>query len=313
MTKRLLTAAKGAAPAQPGCPLPAPVGIDLHVHSVYSDGVRTPEELGRMARKAGLSWFALCDHDTANGVPHMRHALEGTGIALIPGVEISTGQGGRTHVLCYGERVLSAEMRAFLGRMADERIGRAAEMMRLLENEGVFIPEERRAELLRASSVGRTHIARAIVETGAVNTVRQAFERYLTEGRPAYVPRKLLLTADAVAAARSMGAVPVLAHPMRMGLEQPALHALIRSLKDCGLMGLEAYHPSAPARSARLLDALARQEHLLVTGGSDYHGDPSSTVHIGRLPSGWLSRSEDVSALCEAIATTHFKGVTRHV
>ena len=278
------------------------VKLDLHVHSCFSDGVKTPDELARMAKKAGLSYFALCDHDTAGGYADMKQALADSGVALIPGAEVSTGQSGSTHVLCYGENVLGKEMTAFLATIAAERIGRAEEMMRLLEKEGVMIPPQKRRELLASSSVGRTHIARAIIETGVCSTVQQAFDRYLAQGRPAYVPRKLLQTAEAVEALSRMGTVTVLAHPMRMGLESTALHAFIHSLRECGLRGIEAYHPSANARAARQLDALARQERLLVTGGSDYHGDPTSTARIGRLPSGWHTRREDIDALLEAVS-----------
>ena len=98
-----------------------------------------------------------------------------------------------------------------------------------------------------------------------------------------------------------MKVLPVLAHPVRSGVEMPALHALVRSLKECGLAGVEAWHPSANARTARGIDLIARQENLLVTGGSDYHGDPGSAVRIGRLPSGWTARQADLAALEQAI------------
>jgi len=314
MMKRL-SAAGGAARADAaGCPSSVHTGIDLHVHSVFSDGVKTPAQLAEMAKKAGLSFFSLCDHDTADGYADMKNALEGSGIALIPGVEISTGQSGSTHVLCYGPQVLGAEMTAFLRSIAQERTGRAEEMISRLAGEGVCLSEEKRAELLGSSSVGRTHLARAIVETGACHTVKQAFERYLTQGRPAYVPRKLLSTAEAVDKLSRMNVVTVLAHPMRMGLEDTARYAFVLSLKECGLKGMEVYHPSANARAARQLDALARQEHLLVTGGSDYHGDVGSTAHIGHLPSGWDVRTQDMTALFEAISSmTHTKGANDHV
>ena len=308
-------AAQGAARAKTeGCPSSDCVGIDLHVHSCFSDGVKTPAELAVMAHKAGVSYFALCDHDTASGYADMKKALDGSRITLIPGAEISTGQSGSTHVLCYGPKVNSVEMQLFLNSIAQERIGRAEEMMRRLAKEGIFIPEEKQAELLASSSVGRTHLARAIIETGACNTVRQAFDRYLGQGRPAYVPRKLPSTIEAVEKLSRMKVVTVLAHPMRTGLEDTALHAFIHSLKECGLMGLEAYHPSANTGNARALEALARQENLLVTGGSDYHGDPGSTAHIGRLPSGWQTRAQDMTALMDAIShMTHIKGANDHV
>ncbi len=300
MMNRPLKAVPGAAHATAaGCPFPL---VDLHMHSIYSDGLKKPDELCAMAVKAGVQHIALCDHDTVNGLPAMRKAAANHGLSMIPGVEISTGRGGKMHILCYGPNVESAEMKAFLESMAQERIGRAGAIMDRLSNEGIHIPEERRAELLAMPSIGRAHIARELIAMGTVNTMQQAFERYLLEGRPAYVPRTEQPTAQTVEKLRAMRVVPVLAHPMRSGLEQPAIHALIHSLIACGLAGVEAYHPSANARAARMLDGIARQEKLLVTGGSDYHGDPGSTVRIGHLPAGWPARQNDLSALESAIS-----------
>lgn len=316
MTDWLLAAKGGAAAA--GCPsagrYAGEVGVDLHIHSCFSDGVKTPAELLAMAKKAGVQFLALCDHDTANGVPVMQKLLVDSGITLFPGVEVSTGESGSTHVLCYGPAVLEEEARVFLQQVAQERIGRAEEMMRRLAREGVCIPAQMQQRLLACSSVGRTHLARALIELGVVSTVKQAFERFLSQGRPAYVPRRLPSTAAAVEAFSRMGAVTVLAHPMRMDLETTALHALIASLKECGLQGIEAWHPSS-ARHAAQLDAMARSMNLLVTGGSDYHGDSGSTAHLGRLPSGWHNRMADLSALTRAIVLAHTptKGVNNHV
>lgn len=304
MTARLLAAKGGAAAA--GCPsagrYAGETGVDLHVHSAFSDGAKTPEELLPLIQKAQIKAFALCDHDTADGVPVMQQLLLGSDVAFFPATEVSTGTSGSTHVLCYGPAVLQESMRAFLSRIAQERIGRAEEMILRLKREGIFIPQEKQQALLASSSVGRTHLARALIELGVASTVRQAFDRYLGQGRPAYVPRKLPATADAVAMLAQMGAVTVLAHPMRMGLELPALRALIASLQECGLKGIEAWHPSS-ARYAAQLDEMARSMGLLVTGGSDYHGDPASTVHLGKLPSGWRSRQQDLNALTAAIST----------
>lgn len=303
MMNRPLKAVPGAAHATAaGCPFPLE-GIDLHLHSTFSDGLKTPDELCQMAVKVGVNAVALCDHDTVGGLPAMRTAAQSHGLIMIPGVEISTGAGGRTHVLCYGSRVESAEMRAFLQGMAQERIGRAEAIMDRLAREGICIPEQRRTALLHMPSVGRAHIAREVIAMGAAHTMQQVFDCWLNEGRPAYVPRKEQDTAQTVEMLSRMQLLPVLAHPMRMGLELPALHALIRSLKDCGLAGMEVYHPSANARAARMLNGIARQEELLVTGGSDYHGDPGSAVHIGRLPGGWPDRQTDFSALLCALSS----------
>jgi len=300
MMNRPLKAVPGAAHATAaGCPFPL---VDLHLHSVFSDGLKTPEELCQMAVKAGIKHVALCDHDTVSGLPAMREAAKKHRLVLIPGVEISTGVDGHTHVLCYGANVESAEMKAFLDAMAQDRTGRAEAMMDKLALEGVCIPQERRDELLAMPCVGRAHIARELIAMGAVNTMQQAFDHYLGDGRPAYVARTHLPTAQAVEKLKGMHVLPVLAHPMRMGIPLTSLHALIHSYRGWGLAGVEAFHPSANNRSARLLEGIARQEHLLVTGGSDYHGDPGSTVHIGGLPTGWPTRKDDLSALQSAIS-----------
>ena len=304
MTKRLLSAAGGAARAcAQGCPSPACAGVDLHLHSTYSDGLFTPDELCRKAKKAGVGTLALTDHDTAGGMADMRAAAHAHGLALIPGVEVSTGEGGRVHVLCYGPNICSKPMTDWLCRLAQERRGRAAEMIRLLAKQGIDIPQQEQERLLAIPTVGRAHISRCLVAMGVVSTAKQGFERWLAEGRPAYAPRPLLPTAEAIQTLGGMGVITVLAHPMRMELEWTALQALVLHLYECGLRGLEAFHPSANARMARQLDQLARQSGLLVTGGSDYHGDPGSTLHIGRLPAGWQQREEDLSALLGTISS----------
>ena len=291
----------GAARAKaPGCPFPLQ-GIDLHLHSTFSDGLKTPEELCAMAVKAGVGHVALCDHDTVRGVAAMQKAAQAQGIVCYAGAEVSTGQGGKTHVLCYGDNVVSSAVQSYLANVEGERTQRAQKVLQLLKEQGIVIPDDLQHELLAQPNVGRAHIARALVRVGAVNTVQQAFDRYLEEGRPAYAARTLLPTAQAVRDLSSMNVLTVLAHPMGMRLEMPALHALIRSLKQCGLRGVECFHPSANARTARELERIARQEQLLVTGGSDYHGDAGSTVRVGRLPSGWNSREADLAAFAGAL------------
>ena len=297
------TASQGAAQAgKAGRPL-RECGelVDLHLHSTFSDGTRTPEELCRMARKAGVGTLALCDHDTTAGWQAMAQAAQREGLRLIPGVEVSTGESGNVHVLGYGRQLFAEGMQAFLHRVASDRASRAASILDKLGELGHAVPEEVRLSLLQNPGVGRPHIARALIDMGVVNTVKQAFDRLLARGRPAYVPRQLPSTAEAIRTMRSFGVTPVLAHPLQMELDWPAMTALIAEWQGAGLMGLEAYHSSVHAQDARRLDSLARSMGLLVTGGSDYHGDPASTVHIGRLPAGWPGRAEDLSALIKAI------------
>ena len=275
--------------------------IDLHLHSTFSDGVKTPAELCRMARKAGVSALSLTDHDTSAGLQEMAQASQEQGLVLLPGVEVSTGESGSVHVLGYGAKVFCDEMTAFLHSVASDRVNRARLIIDRLALEGLVIPEERRELMLQNAGVGRPHIARELIALGAVSTVKQAFDRYLARGKCAYVPRQLPSTGETVQTMRRLGVVPVLAHPQLMELEWAALSAVVAELKELGLMGLEAFHSSVNSRGARQLEALARNNGLIVTGGSDYHGDPGSTIQIGRLPSGWQHRDADLSALMEAI------------
>ena len=297
----MMNTGSGAARAEaPGCPFPLK-GIDLHLHSTFSDGLKTPDELCRMAAKAGVSHVALCDHDTARGVSAMLEAAQTHGLVCIPGAEISTGSAGKTHILCYGDAVTGADVQAYFDRVGRGRMLRAEAILQKLDGLGMRIPQEECEALLAAPSVGRAHIARALIAQGACNTIQQAFDRWLGEGRPAYVPRAKLLTEQAVLELSAMKVLTALAHPMRLGLDLPEVHALARSLKACGLRAMECYHPSANAKTARALESIARQEGLLVTGGSDYHGDAGSTVRIGRLPSGWNNREKDLQALQNAL------------
>ena len=253
-----------------------------------------------MARKAGVSLVSLTDHDTVAGVSAMQEEALALGLRFLPGAEISTGSRGTVHVLAYGPAVLSDGMQAFVQSMGADRQQRAAAILNRLNGLGMALDEAVCKELLANPAVGRPHIARAMAAAGMVSTVRQAFDHYLGNGKCAYVPRRETLTRDAVRQIRALGAVPVLAHPLLTGLEWPALCALIEDLQDCGLMGLEVWHASVSSAQARQLDGLARRLGLLVTGGSDYHGDPGSTVHVGHLPAGWHTAADDTDSLLQA-------------
>lgn len=276
--------------------------LDLHLHSRFSDGLETPESLCAKAARLRLKAVALCDHDTTDGLAPMAEAVAALNtaqpepMAFIPSIELSAGLNGRTHILGYGVDPRHAGLIACLTGAKRDRQARAEAILDRLEAEDIRLPADVRASL-NSPTVGRAHIARALMAQGVVNTVQQAFDRYLAEGRSAYVPRKLLPAADAAALLKAAGAIPVLAHPCRLALDEPALLALISELAEAGLMGVEAYHPSASPSSARQLEGFARRMGLLVTGGSDYHGDPNTRVALAHMPSGWQSWQDDLLAL----------------
>lgn len=283
------------------------IPIDLHTHSAFSDGLLSPQALCELAVRNRVCVIALCDHDTTDGLAPMAEAVDrlrrsGATLELIPSVELSAGSDGRTHILGYGADAASEPLQTAIAALRENRTRRGWQMVEAMARLGVRIPE---ASLPQAGGVpfGRPHIARALVDLGVTHTVEQAFDRYLGEGKPAYVPLYYLAPGEAVALLRQARAVPVLAHPMRLGLPSQHLEALIASLAAGGLQGVEAYHPSASRRDVGALDALARRHGLLVTGGSDFHGDRGARARLGGLPGGWRAWPDDLAALRAAMAT----------
>lgn len=280
--------------------------VDLHIHSTISDGLETPAQLYDRARREGLHAIALCDHDTVAGVPVMREVIrtqamqrpDSPPLRYLPSIELSTGDGGHAHLLGYGLDVENARLLETLEQMQQDRLDRCKRILCLLRKQGVHLCCHVEEELLRPGT-GRAHIARAMVEAGAVNTMQQAFDRYLARGKCAYIARRYMSIADGVRLLTEAGATVVLAHPCRLNPDPQGLRALVEELMRAGLAGLEAYHPSASRQQAPMLDAMARSLGLLVTGGSDYHGDPCCCTKIGRMPSGWKDPEEDLEKLME--------------
>jgi len=282
--------------------------IDLHIHSTISDGLRTPAELYAQARDEGLTAFALCDHDTVAGVPIMQEVIrqetercpDSPPLRYLPSIELSTGDGGHAHLLGFGVDANDEKLLSALCEMQEERAQRSKRMICLLKKQGIRFCCHTEEELTRPGT-GRAHIARALLDMGVVNTMQQAFDRYLARGKCAYIARRYMSIADGVSLLTNAGATVVLAHPCRLNPDPQGLRALVLELMDAGLAGLEAYHPSASRQQAPLLDSMARSLGLLVTGGSDYHGDANCCVRMGRMPSGWKNPEEDFLALMEAV------------
>jgi len=284
--------------------------IDLHVHSAYSDGLLSPEALCALALQKRLRAIALCDHDTTDGLAPMATMVNTLNqaeerLAFLPAVELSTGDEGRIHVLGYGVNPLSEPLQQAMAELRRNRVTRGHRMVQALAGLGITVPSEMLPdERFEGLPIGRPHIARALLQLGIVNTMEQAFDRYLAQGKPAYVPLKHLSTVEAIELLLSAGAVPVLAHPMRIGLEFQLLEALIISLQTSGLRGLEVFHPSASHGDVRILQSIARRHGLLVTGGSDFHGDRGSRAKIGTFPAGWTTWQNDLAALLVAMQAT---------
>jgi predicted metal-dependent phosphoesterase TrpH len=251
-------------------PLSASNLIDLHTHTTASDGAFAPPELVQKARLAGLSVLAITDHDTVSGTVAARAAARESGIALIPGIEISSVSNGRdVHILGYFIDTDSASLQTFLAAQREERLRRVREMGRRLAELGFAIDVEPiLAEAASGRSVGRPQIAAALLARGHVATRDEAFDRFLEFGRAAFVARCGASPEEVVAVIHEAGGLASMAHP---GLTRR--DEIIPPLAAAGLDALEARHSDHDIATEEQYRALARAHGLLVTGGSDFHGE----------------------------------------
>ncbi len=242
--------------------------VDLHTHSTASDGVLSPAELVQRALEQGLEAIALTDHDTLEGIPEAVDAAAGTGLEIVPGIEISAeAPEGDFHILGLYVDPQDEMLLARLKALQRARIGRAKAMLKRLAALGVPLEWAEVGEFATGAILGRLHIARAMVRRGYVPSVREAFQQYIGWNGPAYVPRLRVTPGEAIRWIRQAGGVAVLAHPAASGV---ALH--IPTLVPLGLQGVEVYYPDHSAEDVKVLLDLARRYRLLVTGGSDFHG-----------------------------------------
>ena len=269
--------------------------VDLHIHSTASDGALSPEEVVGESVRRGLSVIALTDHDTVNGVaPALAAAEAFPGLRVVPGVELSTDVAqGEVHILGYFIDYSDVELLARLERMRNSRRERAQEMIARLGDLGVNIDWSRVQEIAGEGSVGRPHLAQAMVEGGYVGSLKEAFNSYIGRGGPAYVERRKLTPAAAVELILRVRGLPVLAHPLTVADPE----TLVIELKAAGLIGIEAYYKDYSAADVGKLLRLAESHQLAVTGGSDYHGlDTESEAGIGSVEVP-LSAAEHLMAL----------------
>ena len=269
--------------------------VDLHIHSSASDGRLSPEEVVRESARLGLKFIALTDHDTVAGIaPALSAARAFPELTVIPGVELSTDEPqGEVHVLGYFIDYTDGELVARLDRMRGSRRERAQAMIDRLGDLGVSIEWARVQEIAGAGSIGRPHLAQAMLEKGYIGSLKEAFTDYLGRGGPAYVGRRKLTPTAAVELIRQFNGLPVLAHPLTA--HDP--EAVVIRLKAAGLVGIEACYKGYSADEVGRLLSLADKYDLVVTGGSDYHGlDNETEVIIGSadVP---LSAAEQLIAL----------------
>ncbi|MBQ7850360.1 MAG: PHP domain-containing protein [Clostridia bacterium] len=273
---------------------------DLHMHTAFSDGVRSPQELVRYAAERGVTVMAITDHDSLDGVDSLRGA--DTEIPVLTGTELSLRDMKGLHLLGYGMGE-AGEFRRVVRELAELRLERARKMVDRLAGLGMPMDYD---ELCAGcgGSVGRMHIARAMAAHGYVREPQEAFAKWIGNDGPAYVEGERLSMAEALPLMRRNGFIPVLAHPAELKKDDMTLRMLLETWQAQGLMGVEVYHPSQQKRSYRLLDAMARRMGFLVTGGSDYHSDGDGRHGLpGCTAVHWQRAQEDVDALMDAMRT----------
>ncbi|MFJ6001204.1 PHP domain-containing protein [Arthrobacter sp. NPDC092385] len=248
--------------------------IDLHTHSNVSDGTEDPEVLIASAAAAGLDAVALTDHDSTAGWDRARAAAAGHGITFVPGMEVScrTDTGISVHVLSYLHDPLHAGLLAEIGKSRTARLTRAQRMVELMSVDFPITWELVQEHVTEGATVGRPHIADALISLGVVGTRSEAFERVLTARSPYWVSHYAPHPAHAVALIRQAGGIPVFAHPSAFNRGAVVGGAVIDEMIDAGLLGLEIEHRDNPESARVELRRIARHNGLLVTGSSDYHG-----------------------------------------
>ncbi|MDQ3442400.1 MAG: PHP domain-containing protein [Chloroflexota bacterium] len=255
-------------PSQPNT-LRSDGAIDLHTHTTASDGMLSPAELVRQARRRGIGVLGVTDHDTLDGLPEARVAAREAGIDLVPGVELSTTiPGPEIHILGY---FVNPDDPVFIGRLAalaSDRVNRITNVVRLLNNAGYPIDLGEILAQADEGSIGRPHVARALIELGAATDMNDAFSSFLKRGTVGWSPRSPFTAEEAVRMLLDNGAVPVLAHPY----STKDVEGTVARLVPSGLQGLEVYYGEYTDDQQQELLRTAHRNRLTPTGGSDFHG-----------------------------------------
>ena len=258
--------------------------IDLHTHSNVSDGTDSPGRIVELAVEAGCSAVALTDHDSLAGIPAARRRADELGITFVPGCEVScepVGRGGM-HILVYFVEDDDNPFGEELARLRDDRHRRNVALAERLADLGIPITYDMVvAEAGGEEGIGRPHFASVMVEVGAVGSTDEAFDRYLVNGRPGFIPKARLTGADVARLARASGGVAVLAHPFSWGLEGPDLARAVGDQAAGGIAGIECTYGRYSPRQRQQLGNLARRFDLVATGGSDYHGANKPDLAVG--------------------------------
>ena len=250
------------------------MSIDLHTHSWFSDGTKSPTELVELASKTGVSALAITDHDTMDGVDEAMAVAAEYGVEVIPGLEVSVTQEKKPlHILGYYLDAADAKLASALGVLQEARDERNTKIILKLQSLGIAATVEELKEISGHGQTGRPHVAKLLMNHGMVRSMPQAFDEYLKKDAKAYVPRFAYSAEEAIAFITGAGGLAVLAHPIQVDKTLTSLSTLLPVLKNYGLEGIETYYPTQKKKMRKRIRKFAEENDLILTGGSDYHGD----------------------------------------
>lgn len=255
--------------------------IDLHTHSNKSDGSMTPTELVAHAAARGLKAIALSDHDTTEGIDEALEAGKKYGVEVVPAIEFSVASDTETHILGFYIDYKSDLMKNVLEsifRVRRERIKNTCKKLRAL---GFDVTMEEALKIAPTGIIGRAHFARIMTDKGYISSVREGFDKYLANGRPAYDGTQYLTAKQAVELINDLGGVSFVAHPHLIRLSDPDLRAFLKELKTYGLSGIEGYYNEYTPEMQTYFQSLASELGLAVSGGSDFHAKMKPHIEIG--------------------------------
>lgn len=255
--------------------------IDLHTHSTFSDGSMTPDELVCHAKQHGLSAVALTDHDSVSGIDEALKAGEKYGIEVVPGIEFSVQSKTETHILGYYIDYKSPLLRRALDSVMDSRNARMRRTEQKLRELGFDVTLDEALALAPDGMVGRAHFARVMMNKGMVESVNEAFLKYLGSGKPAYDNTQSLSAYDAVKLINDLGGVSFVAHPHLIRLGDAELTELLKDLKEYGLDGIEGYYNEYTPEMQDYFQAKAKELVLAISGGTDFHAKMKPHIEIG--------------------------------
>jgi len=258
--------------------------VELHCHSTASDGTLTPTQVAELAKKSGMTALALTDHDTVAGAGEAASAAGALGIDFIAGIEISAEypHPGTMHILGYGVDPENPKLKSLTEDLLAGRDNRNPRIVAKLNEMGVAVTMKEWEDEAKGAVLGRPHLAAILHRKGYVSSIKQAFDKYIGQGAPAYFDKERLTPKQAIQRIRESGGLPVLAHPIQLRTENDAqLERVVKDLVDLGMIGLEVIHSDHDAALVEKYTQLADRFGLLKTGGSDFHGTNKKDIELG--------------------------------